>query len=75
VSGHPFSPKNWVELMGAQRFSEVFGADVNPITRRRVMRSPSGREVDDSTVSSGRNLYGSGVVEHVAAKESDQDVH
>lgn len=72
VSGHEFTPEKWVELMGAVQLSELVEGSVSPISTRRAIRTPSRRELDDTTLSGGRNNEGTGVVEQLST-HPDQD--
>lgn len=68
ISGHEFTPEKWLELMGSQQLSELFGVTPSPTVLRRAARSPQRREVDATTLTRG-----SGNVDSVTGRSPSSD--
>ncbi len=48
IVGHPYSPKAWYSSFGVLKLSRVFNPSAGPVSRRRPLKSPSGRDVPES---------------------------
>lgn len=59
--------------MGVQQLSAEFGAFFNPVSRRRVRRSPGTADLDFSTVTRGGGSVEPNVSRQDASQSSSQD--